>query len=78
MKCEPIYDVEVGSTPAEDDLLFGQHVSRDTKFSKGRGAFAEVLTFLSKYEPDALREPAPLFKKLDESVVVEQCERLEG
>jgi methionyl-tRNA synthetase len=26
----------------------------------------------------ALREPAPLFKKLDESVIEEEYERLEG
>jgi hypothetical protein len=38
----------------------------------------EVPYFLSKYDPDPLREPASLFKKLDESVVEEETARLEG
>ena len=42
---------------------------KDSKLSKSRGAFVEVPYFLSKYDPDALRQPMPTFKKLDESVV---------
>jgi hypothetical protein len=38
----------------------------------------EVPHFLGKYDPDPLRQPAPLFKKLDESVVEEECARLEA
>jgi len=38
----------------------------------------EVPYFLSKYDPNPLREPAPLFKKLDESVSEEEYARLEG
>jgi hypothetical protein len=34
--------------------------------------------FPSKYDPDPLREPAPLSKKLDESVIEEEYARLEG
>jgi methionyl-tRNA synthetase len=46
--------------------------------SKSRGAFVDVPYFLSKYDPDALRAPAPLFRKLDESVVEKEYARWEG
>ena len=36
----------------------------------------EVPYSLTKYDPDTLREPAPLFKKLDESVIEEEYARL--
>ncbi len=48
------------------------------KFSRSRGAAVDVPCFLSKYEPDPLREPAPLLKTLDESLVEEEYARLEG
>jgi len=38
----------------------------------------DVPCFLSKYDPDALRAPAPLFRKLDESVVEKEYARREG
>lgn len=36
----------------------------------GRGAFVEVPSFLSKYDPDALQEPP--FKRLDENMIDEE------
>jgi hypothetical protein len=51
---------------------------RGGKSSKSRGAAVDVPCFLSKYDPDPPRAPAPLFKKLDESVVEEEYARLEG
>jgi cysteinyl-tRNA synthetase len=51
---------------------------KGTKLSKSRGAFVEVPYFLSKYDPDPLRQPAPLYKKLYEGVIEEEHARLEG
>jgi hypothetical protein len=48
-----------------------------TKLSKSRGAFGALE--VSAIPPgQALREPAPLFKKLDESVIEEEYAGLEG
>jgi hypothetical protein len=52
--------------------------SKGPSLSKSRGAFVEVPCFPSRYDPDPLRAPAPLFKKLDESVIEEEYARLEG
>ena len=42
------------------------------------GAAVDVPHYLSKSEAAPLRQPAPLFKKLDESVVEQECARLEA
>ena len=49
---------------------------KGTKLSKSRGAFVEVPYFLSKYDPDALRQPTPMFRKLDQSMIEEKHARL--
>jgi hypothetical protein len=51
---------------------------KGAKLSKSRGTAVEVPYFLSKYDPDLLREPALLFEKLDESLIDEEYARLEG
>jgi hypothetical protein len=38
----------------------------------------EVPAFLSRYDRYPLREPAPLFRKMDEGVSEEECARLAG
>ena len=48
------------------------------EFDESRSAAVHVSYFLSKYDPDLRRRPAPLFKKLDESVIEEEYARLEG
>ena len=51
---------------------------KGTKLAKSRGAAVEVPYLLSKYDPDAQHLPAPLFEKLDESLVEEEDARLDG
>jgi hypothetical protein len=51
---------------------------RGTKLDKSRGSAVDLPYFLSKYDPDPLRPPAPLFRNLGESVVEEEYARLEG
>ena len=38
----------------------------------------DVPYFLSRYDPDLLRPPEPLCKKLDGSVIEEEYARMEG
>jgi methionyl-tRNA synthetase len=51
---------------------------KGAKLSKSRGAFVEAPYFLSEHDLSALLKTAPLFWKLDESVIEDAHARLEG